>query len=175
VRDIGRPLLRGLSEKAGGTANMAIFDPNNLEIIFVEQIDSPNEVQINFRIGARASAHSTGLGKTITAFLKPALARQVLKKSGLRKWTSHTLTDMASLELEFAKIREQGYAVDREEAVEGACCMAAPVFDHAGEIAAAISVSMLATHFYRWNEAGLAAVVKTTAARFSAALGYAGG
>jgi DNA-binding IclR family transcriptional regulator len=173
VREIGRPLLRGLSEKAGGTASMAIFDKKNLEIIWVEQIDSPDEVQIKFRIGARVSAHSTGVGKTITAFLEPALARQVLKKEGLRKWTSHTIADMASLEREFAKIRAQGYALDREEAVEGACCMAAPVFDHSGAMVAAISVSMLAGRFNRWNETGLAAIVKTTAAKFSKALGYA--
>src|ERR1035437_8014658 len=80
VREIGRPLLRGLSEKAGGTANMAILDRNDLEIIFVEQIDPPNELQIKLRIGARAPAHSTGVRKTILAFLEPALARQVLKK-----------------------------------------------------------------------------------------------
>jgi IclR family acetate operon transcriptional repressor len=109
------------------------------------------------------------------AFLEPALARQVLKKEGLRKLTGHTIVDMASLEREFAKIRAQGYAVDREEAMEGACCMAAPVFDHSGAMVAAISVSMLAGRFSRWNETGLAAVVKTAAARFSVALGYAGG
>ena len=172
VREIGRPLLRRLSEKVEATANMAIFDSRQLEILFVEQIDSPNEIQIRARIGAPASPHSTGLGKTITAFLDADTARRSLKKNGLRKRTAHTITDAAELEREFAKIRAQGYAVDREEAVEDACCLAAPVYDHTGAVVAAISVSMMAARFYRWGEPDLAAIVKSFAKKFSTTLGY---
>jgi DNA-binding IclR family transcriptional regulator len=172
VREVGRPLLRRLSQKVESTVNMAIFDSREPEIIFVEQIDSPTEVQIRARIGAAASPYSTGLGKTITAFLDPSSARKLLKKSGLNRRTSRTITDAAELEREFAKIRAQGYAVDREEAVEDACCLAAPVHNHTGVVVAAISVSMMATRFYRWNETELATIVKASAAKFSATLGY---
>ena len=171
VREIGRPLLRRLAEKGEATANMAIFDSQQLEILFVEQIDSPNEVQIRARIGAPANPHCTGLGKTITAFLDADTARRLLKKNGMRKRTSHTITDAAELEREFVTIRAQSYAVDREEAVEGACCLVAPVRDHTGAVLAAISVSMMATRFYRWAEPDLAAIVKSFAAKFSSTLG----
>ena len=172
VREIGKPLLRRLSQHLESTANMAIFDSRELEIIFIEQIDSPTEILIRARIGATASPHATGLGKIITAFLDPGTARALLKKNGFRRRTAHTITDAAELEREFVRIRAQGYAVDREEAVEGACCVAAPVHNHTGAVVAAISASMMAVHFYRWNEADLAAIVKASAAKFSATLGY---
>jgi IclR family transcriptional regulator, KDG regulon repressor len=172
IRDVGRHPLRALSEKMEATANLAIFDPRDLEIIFVEQIDSPSEVQLKARIGSRASPHATAVGKVLTAYLDARTARQLLKKEGMPKKTEHTITDASRLEKELEAVRAQGYAVDREEAVEGACCIGAPVRDHTGAVAAALSVSMMAGRFYRCPEAQLAAIVRAAAARFSAALGY---
>ena len=71
LSDTARPFLRALSEAAGGTANLAIFDPVDREIIFVEQIDCPSEVQIRWRIGHSAFTHATAVGKTILAHLDP--------------------------------------------------------------------------------------------------------
>lgn len=63
VREIGRPLLRRLSEKVEATANMAIFDDQQLEILFVEQIDSPNEVQIRLASVLRLNLTAPGSGR----------------------------------------------------------------------------------------------------------------
>lgn len=63
LREIGRPLLRHLSEEIEATVNMAILDCRELEIIFVEQVDSPSEWQMKPRIGARrAPLHRFGQG-----------------------------------------------------------------------------------------------------------------
>ena len=172
LREIGRPVFRHLSEEIEATVNMAILDVREREIIFVEQVDSPSEWQIRSRIGARAAPHCTALGKVLTAFADPGLARRVVKKYGLHKGTENTITTLEELEQEFARVREQGYGVDREEAIEGACCMAVPVRDHTGAVVAAISASMMATRFYRWNEAHLASVMKSAAGKLSASLGY---
>ncbi len=172
VRQVARPFLSQLSETFEATANMAIADAREREILFIEQIDSPAELQIRLRIGARASPHTTAVGKVLSAFMPPELSREFLKKSGMQKCTRHTITDLTQLEREFERIRSRGYAVDREEAVEGACCVAAPVRDHAGEVIAAVSVSMMSGRFNRRTESELASVVKATAGKISAALGY---
>ena len=172
LREIGRPFLRHLSEEIEATANMAILDTREFEIIFVEQVDSPSEWQLKPRIGARAAPHCTALGKVLIAFTDRATARRVLKNCGLPKCTEHTITSAEELEQELEVVRKQAYAVDREEAVEGACCIAVPVRDHTGAAVAAISVSMMANRFYRWNEARLASLMKAAASKFSASLGY---
>jgi len=172
LRELGRPLLRHLSEEIEATVNMAVLDNREAEIIFVEQVDSPSEWQLKPRIGSSAAPHCTALGKVLTAFADRATIRRLLKKNGLPKCTENTITNAAKLEQELSLVREQGYAVDREEAVEGACCMAVPVRDHTGAVVAALSASIMATHFYRWNEARLASLLKTAAGRLSGSLGY---
>jgi DNA-binding IclR family transcriptional regulator len=49
-------------------------------------------------------------------------------------------------------VAAHGYAVDDEERMPGVLCIAAPVHDHAGKVAAAISVSGPA---FRMRRAGL--------------------
>jgi DNA-binding IclR family transcriptional regulator len=172
IRDVGRPFLRGLAEAGQGTANLAIMDAREQEIVFIEQIDSPAEALIKPRIGARASPHVTAVGKVLCAHLPVDEVRRLLQKEGLPRKTRHTITEPAKLDQEFENVRANGYAVDREEALEGSCCLGAPVRNHTGAVVAAISLSMRTPNFNRWQEAKLASLVKTSAARFSAALGY---
>lgn len=172
LRTAARPLLCQLSEQAEATANMAIFHPHELDIIFVEQIDSPAEFQIKLRIGSRVNPHATSVGKVLCAYMDPEICRKVLEKDGMGRKTSKTITDRALLEREFERVRMQGYALDLEEAVEGACCAAAPVRDHRGDVIAAISASMMSNRFYRWREQQVAAMVTSIAAKISIALGY---
>jgi len=97
---------------------------------------------------------------------------KVIQKSGLPKRTRYTITDVTRLEREFEAVRSQGYALDREEAVAGACCIAAPVRNHKDEVAAAISISITAAHLVASEEPRLIAAVQEAAASISAALGY---
>jgi IclR family acetate operon transcriptional repressor len=159
---------------AEGAASLAIYDPVDEEMLFVDQIDAPTEVQIRWRIGRRAAAHATALGKTLLAYLEPELARRVIQKCGLPKRTQYTITNQAELERELARIRQAGYAVDREEAVMGACCVAAPVRDHSGRVAAAISVSLMANRLESLREREVSRLVRSAAAGIANALGYPG-
>ena len=172
LRDVAKPFMRSLSELAAATSNLAILDPRQLEIIFVEQIDSPTEFQVKLRIGSRASPHATALGKILTAHQEPRTALCILQKDGMAKKTRRTITDMDQLLLEYEKIRTSGYAMDREEAMEGACCIGAPVRDHTGEVVAGLSISMVAPRLGSSEEGGLIRLVRSTAARISDALGY---
>jgi IclR family acetate operon transcriptional repressor len=44
----------------------------------------------------------------------------------LQSLTPNTITSPQSLEREFARIRERGYAIDDEEFAPGLCCLAVP-------------------------------------------------
>jgi IclR family acetate operon transcriptional repressor len=172
LREAGKPLLKRLSEELDATAHMAMFDSRELEVFLVEQIDYPGEDVIKPRLGSPSGPHCTALGKTILACMDRQTSLRVVKKSGMPKMTAHTITDLAALEKEFAKIREQGYAIDQEESVKGACCIGAPVRDYTGSVVASISASLVTDHFARWNESRLASVIKLAAAELSTAIGY---
>ena len=59
--------------------------------------------------------------------------------TGLRRRTDASLATPAALEAAIVSIRNSGYATDRDEAVPGVACVAAPIrnFD---EVVAAVSV-----------------------------------
>ena len=57
----------------------------------------------------------------------PALSRRMLKAHKLKAATPHTLTSLADLEAEFARIRAAGFALNNQERVEGIVGVAVPV------------------------------------------------
>jgi DNA-binding IclR family transcriptional regulator len=175
LREVARPHLRRLACAVRATANLAVFDGHDLEVIFVEQVDSPGELQIRLRIGKRVAAHATSVGKVLLAHLEPGLADRVIERHGMPRFTRRTITNPARLKAELDSVRREGYAMDRAEGLEGAWCIGAPVRDHTGRVAAAISISLLGSQLGSQDEARVIALLKETAGRISTDLGYGEG
>jgi IclR family acetate operon transcriptional repressor len=94
----------------------------------------------------RDSAHALAMGKVVLARLdEDALSRYVAR--GLRTFTPHTITTLRALSDELARVRDDGYAVDREEFDENFCCVAAPIHDSSGRFVAVLGMSVTATVF----------------------------
>jgi IclR family acetate operon transcriptional repressor len=73
---------------------------------------------------------------------------------------------------ELDKIRRQGYAVDDEEAVQGARCVSAPILNSDHEPIAAVSVSGPVTRVSPNQVAALAEAVRDAASAISTAMGF---
>jgi DNA-binding IclR family transcriptional regulator len=84
--------------------------------------------------------------------------------------TSHTIPDAARLRKELAKIFRQGFALDDQEAVLGARCVAAPILDESGKILAALSVSGPITRISREKIPSFVTSVKNAAKDISSRL-----
>jgi len=138
VIDLARPVLRNLFVETGETANLGIMDGS--EIVFVAQHETDHAIRAFFRPGSRSSWHASGIGKVMMAFT-PIQQRQQLINGDYSKYTSATLTQTNEFESEFKRIKAQGYSLDDEERFEGMRCVASPVFNSSGAIAAGISVS----------------------------------
>jgi DNA-binding IclR family transcriptional regulator len=89
-------------------------------------------------VGLQLPLHASSLGKAILAF-SPEQTIDDLLDEPLPRLTKQTL-DAAALRAEFATIRAQGIATERDEAVLGESSAAAPIFDHAGSAVGAIGV-----------------------------------
>jgi IclR family acetate operon transcriptional repressor len=99
------------------------------------------EVRMFTEPGNRVPAHASGTGKVLLAFQPPEALKAMLGRSGLARFTPHTITDMDRFLEELELIRERGYATDYEEIEEGVRCVAAPVSGAEGRVVAAISIS----------------------------------
>ena len=122
------------------------------------------------RVGGRDYLHSTALGKAILAFLPPAERDHLLHApGGLPARTERTITDPAKLRAELERVRERGIAEDRDENEVGARCLGAPIFDHRGVVAGAISVSAPDSRLDDARAAEVAVAVREEAAAITRA------
>jgi IclR family transcriptional regulator, acetate operon repressor len=90
---------------------------------------------------ATLPAHATALGQVLLAYSKAEVVRRVVA-SGLRRYTSTTLTTAARLDHALRTVRLRGVAVVSGDLTPGHAAVAAPVFDDSGEIAAALEARL---------------------------------
>jgi DNA-binding IclR family transcriptional regulator len=168
-RRVAQPLLRELNLRTKETVHMAILQETRG--ISIEKFDSPQPVGLDARLGGIMPLHCTGVGKTLLAYQGEDLLNQIAH-AGFTRMTTHTITGLVALRRELERIREQGYAVDQEEAVEGLSCVAGPVFNHTGQVVAAFSVAGPTSRLTTARLTELAQLVRETSQQISYRLGY---
>jgi DNA-binding IclR family transcriptional regulator len=72
-------------------------------------------------------AHATALGKALLAMLEPHRRERYLKESGMRRFTSDTLTDPAAFELDLHAGRRRGMQIETGQFRVGVACAAVAV------------------------------------------------
>jgi IclR family acetate operon transcriptional repressor len=137
--DRGRDAMQALVAETGETANLAVAEEDG--VVFVSQVETHEAIRAFFRPGTRALFHASGIGKAILAHRAPAQVAASLKRTGLPRFTDHTLTTLPALLADLSEVRARGYAVDDEERNPGMRCVGAAVFNEFGEAVAGLSVS----------------------------------
>jgi IclR family transcriptional regulator, KDG regulon repressor len=134
------PILGELSKRVGETVFMGILD-DQFDLIYIDQVDTlDHPLRMTPQIGLRQPAHSTSLGKVLLANLQGEKLANFLSRESYPKKTEFTITTAQELSKELEKVRQVGFALDQEEMENGICCVAAPIHNSHGTIAA-ISVS----------------------------------
>jgi DNA-binding IclR family transcriptional regulator len=134
---IARPLLVDLVAELGEDAGLGLPDGN--EILYVDQVESDNPVQVRDWTGTRAPMHAVPSGLVLLAEW-PLDALDAYLSGELVALTSRTVTDPGDLRARLAEVRERGYAWGLEEFAEGIDSVAAPIRDGRGKAVAAIHV-----------------------------------
>ena len=116
------PVLRGLAELTGESANLAVLTQGRAE--HVAQAPGRHTMRTFTEVGNRVALHCTGVGKALLAAIAPAHAARLLGTAPLEAPTAATLTDPAAVRAELALIRERGYALDEGEMEVGVRCVA---------------------------------------------------
>jgi DNA-binding IclR family transcriptional regulator len=108
-------------------------------VVYVATVDGGGPIQIRVTVGSRAYAHATAMGKVLLAFLPAEALDTVLGGGPLKKVTETTTTSAPRLLAELARVRSDGYAVNRGESYREIGSVAAPVRDRSGAVIAAVS------------------------------------
>src|ERR1700745_61888 len=170
LQAVARPILWELWKSTQETVNLAVLDQGT--VLYVDVMESPHEFRLSSRVGTRRSVHVTALGKALAAFLPAELRESILGSIAFQPATPRTIGNLVQFRQELEKIRRQGYAVDDEEAVQGARCVSAPILNSDGEPIAAVSVSGPVTRVSPNLVNAMAGAVTSAAAAISAAMGF---
>jgi IclR family transcriptional regulator, acetate operon repressor len=170
LQAVARPILWDLWKSTQETVNLAVLDQGT--VLYVDVIESPHEFRLASRIGIRRSLHVTALGKALTAFLPADQRESILSTITFQPSTAKTIMNLVQFREELENVRRQGYAVDNEEAVQGARCVSAPILTTEGEAIGAVSVSGPVTRVSPNQVAALAGAVNAAAAAISSAMGF---
>jgi DNA-binding IclR family transcriptional regulator len=131
-----RPFIHELAERTGQVVHLAVLDQQ--DVVYLDKVGGAFADTLPSRVGGRLPAHCTAVGKALLAYSSQATVSEYLA-TGLRRRTRASLATPAALQAAIVSIRNSGYATDRDEAVPGVACVAAPIrnFD---EVVAAVSV-----------------------------------
>lgn len=172
-RQVGTPpsvarLVRELHVRSDAAAYYAVH--RGEDIVVAHVVDSPTRPRITpMGFGFNDAAHATAFGKVLLASMDEERCRAYLNRHGLPEMTAATITDPAAFGTELETVRASGTAVEREEFIRGASCMAAPVTTAAGQIVGSVAVSMEPSDFGA-RSGQISVLLRDVASRVSRAL-----
>jgi DNA-binding IclR family transcriptional regulator len=171
LRDIARPALKILSKRTGEAVLLAVMASDRQAMLYVDKVESEHRIRYSTGLGERRSLHATSTGKVMLAFMPPAERDEILKSLRLARFTHHTITSKRELLAELDKVRREGACINIDQSEVGRCGIAAPVFDHRGEVVAACSLGAPVGRAVPALDM-LVDEVKTTATTISKMLGH---
>ena len=171
-REKAQPVLVQLAQELGACVHLGVLDPQALKVTILDQIDPSGANMFSSSLGDAVPLHCTALGKTILAGLGREMADEALARCALTRRTGRTITDLGVLEKHLQQVRAQGYALDRDECLDGASCLGSSVRDYTGAVIGAISISMATSHLRISSEVELSERLKAAACAVSISLGH---
>jgi DNA-binding IclR family transcriptional regulator len=150
--ELGYPILsRKQHYEVAGRYVEKLHEKTNHRVIFVDEFGGramflhtksgshPDWDHVS--VGRTIHLHNTAVGKAILSVFTNDKIRSITNRIGLPATTSETITDVQSLVDEVETIREQGYATNKSENIEGMHALGKSATDTDGELLGAFALS----------------------------------
>jgi IclR family acetate operon transcriptional repressor len=172
LRQIAHPFLQNLTSLTNETTHLAVLEGR--EFVYIDKVDNTQAMRMRSRVGQRGLLHCTAAGKSMLASLPQPELLPMLRGLKFAPVTGNTITDPKKFQEHLTTVRRLGYAVDDEENELGIRCIGAPIYDHAGRLAGALSISGWTITMTRERVPQLAPQLIETCRRISNELGFSG-
>jgi len=139
LREAALAPMQALAQAVNESPHLAVLDGNG--VVIVEKAECRQPVRVDTYVGQRAPAHCSALGKIVLAHAAAETIDAIFGQPPQR-YTLDTLTDRAEFDRELARVRAQGYAVNRGEWREGVCAVAVALHDRNGAVTSGLSLTM---------------------------------
>lgn len=139
LRDRAAPLLRELADVYRESVYLTVLDGDYA--LYIYAVESPNRLMARTAVGDRAHLHCTSVGKAMLSYLPANEVEAIVARVGLPASSTRTITRLEDLQAELIVTRARGFAIDSQEHELRTFCIGAPIFDAAGRVIAACSIS----------------------------------
>jgi len=136
---VAREPMRWLRDVTQESAHIGVR--SGFECIALDRVVGPHPFKCYVEAGAHGPLHAGAPGKVMLAFLPQRELDETLSQMPLPALTPQTITSRRELATHLAEVRQQGYAMDLGEMVEGHHCLGAPVFDEDGRPLASVWIA----------------------------------
>jgi DNA-binding IclR family transcriptional regulator len=129
-------VLEPLAGEVGETVSLLV--PTASGLVPVAQWQAPQVASVNI-VGVPLGLHATASGKLRLAFAEDRERAQIVG-AGLQRFTAKTILDDEALDRELVRVRQLGYATERDEFELGVSGVSVPVIGREGKPLAFISI-----------------------------------
>ena len=136
---LARAKVRELAKQTGLRAHFIVEESGQGHYLY--SASGENAVKAFAQAGKHAPLHVSAAGKAILSALPRTRVEEIVDEHGLSPATENTITDIETLWEELDTVREQGYAFNREEHLNGVWAIGAPVTGKGDRVVGALSVA----------------------------------
>lgn len=170
VRKIAYPIMKELHNDTNEAVNLVIRD--NDEAIYIEKIDIKQKVRLYTAIGRKSPLYAGACPRAILSFLPEHEIKEYIDSVELKSFAMGTITDKEKLYEKIWQEREQGFTISHSELENYTSAVAAPIFDHKGEVVAGMSIAGLEANYKGDNIEIFVNKLKKATGEISRQLGY---
>ena len=143
--NLSNKILLRLREETNETVHFGVVLGD--ELLYIKKLESPDVFDMTSPVGLRRPLTAGSQGKAILSTYPLPLLENYLSTHVLEAYTPNSVTDPKIYIEQLAKVREQGFAIDREELFEGICAVASAITRGDGLAIGGISVAFSAINY----------------------------
>lgn len=170
LRQIAEPIMQAVHEESRQAVNLAILEEN--EAVYIEKIDHYQRVKLYTSVGRRSPLYGGACARAILSFLQDQEIESYLQEVVLQPHTPKTIKTEEILWHSIREARKIGYTVSKSELEAHTASVAAPIFDHRGQVIGSISIAGIEHDFTEEKVANYGLTMMAAAKKISQAIGY---
>jgi IclR family pca regulon transcriptional regulator len=141
--DVAEPHLETLAAEVNESSSISVLDRD--DVVYVARVPVSRIMTVTISVGTRFPAYATSMGRVLLAGLPDEQLDAYLARVRLQRLTSRTVSSVASLRAELARVKAQGWSIVNQELEEGLRAVAAPIRDRRDRVIAAVNISTQAS------------------------------
>jgi DNA-binding IclR family transcriptional regulator len=163
------PVIENLVKKLEETAHICLLEKD--KVVYLHRIECDHPIRLVTHIGRGNPLHCTAEGLVILAYKEEKIIDKILSLD-LYPFTHATTTDSAILKEKLDKIKENGYALEKDSYYDGFVSIAAPIRDYTEDVVSSVAIIGLTTRILEEKYSFYVEEIKGAAKEISKLLGY---